>query len=283
MPKGTVIWIWNSDGVYKHDGEPQGVSFELERSPVKISDIPAKGKSIEITNEDIAAQAMIFFFGGFDSTSSLMCFTAYELAVNRDIQGRLRREVRDTWEECQGSLTFDAVSKMTYMDMVVSEVLRKWPNFVFTDRVCSKDYTIQANGPEENSVHLKKRSLYFITNLRFNDENKKKRHPYAYLPFGVGPRTCIGARFATIETKAIFFYILLHFEIVPVEETVIPVVASKKHFNLQPDGLKLGLLWRWVVCYERPGKSGKNAEIDSGVEPVNGKDELSETDRPNGK
>lgn len=79
----------------------------------------------ELTNLDIAAQAMIFFFAGFDSVSSVMSFMAYELAVNIVIQNRLRKEIEDTLEECKGIITYEALLKMKYMDMVVSGKVRK--------------------------------------------------------------------------------------------------------------------------------------------------------------
>lgn len=76
--------------------------------------------SREITNEDITAQAVIFFFAGFDSVSSLMTFAAYELAVNQDIQDKLRKEVLETFTACSGKVTYDVIANMKYMDMIVS-------------------------------------------------------------------------------------------------------------------------------------------------------------------
>lgn len=69
---------------------------------------------------DIAAQALIFFFAGFDSVTSAMAFVAYELAVNPEIQKKLRVEIEETNSECDGKLTYEALMRMKYMDMVVS-------------------------------------------------------------------------------------------------------------------------------------------------------------------
>jgi cytochrome P450 family 9 len=77
---------------------------------------------------------------------------------------------------------------------------------------------------------------------RFNDENKSKIIPYSYIPFGSGPRNCIGSRFALLETKVLFFHILLHFEIVPVAKTQIPLHLNRKSFTMTAEnGFWLGL------------------------------------------
>lgn len=75
-----------------------------------------------ISDIDVTAQALIFFFAGFESIASVLCFLTYELAVNPDIQERLREEVDETLVECKGKLTYDALMKMKYMDTVVSGV-----------------------------------------------------------------------------------------------------------------------------------------------------------------
>ncbi|XP_049819894.1 cytochrome P450 9e2-like [Aethina tumida] len=222
--------------------------------------IKPKSNLRELTDDDIAAQALIFFFAGFDTVSSLMCFMTYELGVNQDIQDRLREEVEETSNNCGGKLTYDGLMKMKYMDMVISETLRKWPSAAAVDRVCTKPYTIKPETPEENPVHLTIGSVLFIPIMgihrdpnnypepekfdpeRFNEENKNSIKPYTYLPFGLGPRNCIGSRFAIMEVKTVFFYILTHFKIVPVEKTVIPLKICKKTFNLHSEnGFWFGL------------------------------------------
>ena len=206
-----------------------------------------KIKKTEITDQDIISQALIFFFAGFDTVSTLMSFISYELAVNPDIQNRLIDEVDETLETCKGKLTYEALLGMKYMDMVVSETLRKWPNSIAVDRICTKPYTIEAKYPDEKPIHLEKNDVVWLPIFglhrdpqyypepehfdpeRFNDDNKANINPYTYLPFGSGPRNCIGSRFALLETKTLFFYILSHFGIVPVENTQMPLVLSKNN------------------------------------------------------
>ncbi|KAF7286470.1 hypothetical protein GWI33_005109 [Rhynchophorus ferrugineus] len=113
---------------------------------------------------------------------------------------------------------------------LILELLRKWPPFVAIDRVCTKPYTIQSERPEEVNVHLKPGDLLNIPYValhrnplfypnperfdpeRFNEENKSKLVTFTYMPFGTGPRICIGSRFAIVELKSLLFKLLLNFE-----------------------------------------------------------------------
>nr|AGF69215.1 cytochrome P450 CYP9Z20v3 [Dendroctonus valens] len=223
----------------------------VKETPVEL----ANNKQIgELTNLDIAAQAMIFFFAGFDAISTVMCFGTYELAVNQDVQDKLRKEILATHKANNGKLSYDSLLKMKYMDMVVSEMLRKWPAGPGIDRVTTKPYTIEPVRPGEKPVHLIPGDVLFLPTIglhrdpafypnpmkfdpeRFSDENKGNIIPYTYTPFGAGPRNCIGSRFALLEIKALFYHVLLNFKIEPTEKTLIPLVLCTKSFNSRAKG-----------------------------------------------
>jgi len=70
---------------------------------------------------------------------------------------------------------------------------------------------------------------------RFTAENKESRHPYAYLPFGLGPRSCIAMRFALMEGKAAVAHLVLNFKLSPGKRTHIPMKFTTKGF-LKPEG-----------------------------------------------
>ncbi|XP_017770242.1 PREDICTED: cytochrome P450 9e2-like [Nicrophorus vespilloides] len=214
---------------------------------------------ISISDLEITSQCLVFFLAGFESTSSMMCFTSYELAVNPDIQERIRKEI-ETVHRKFGKLTYEAIKELKYLDTVLNETIRKWPAAFLLDRLCVKEYTIEPEYPDEVPVHLKPGDVicfpvaglhhdpkYFpnpskFDPERFSDSNKDSIHPYTFLPFGVGPRSCIGYRFAMIKAKIMFFKLLSTFEIVVCDKTSVPLKISKIDLMLtSADGFWLGL------------------------------------------
>ena len=68
----------------------------------------------------LAAQAFVFYFGGFETSSTTMTFCLYELALQEDIQDRLREEIDVVLKKHDGKLTYEAIQEMEYLDKVVS-------------------------------------------------------------------------------------------------------------------------------------------------------------------
>ncbi|XP_029170205.1 cytochrome P450 9e2-like [Nylanderia fulva] len=206
-----------------------------------------------LTLEDIVSQAFIFFLAGFETSSILMCFAAHELAINQDIQDRLREEVLQHLGE-GNDISYESLSKMTYMDMVISETLRKYPPVIMTDRLCTQSSELPPPQPGYKSVIVESDIIMMIPVYalhhdpkyfpnpgkfdpeRFSEENKNNIVPYTYLPFGEGPRKCIGNRFALMETKILIARLLQKFILRKTEKTMDPVVFDKKDFNLKPEG-----------------------------------------------
>ena len=74
----------------------------------------------ELDDEDIVAQAVLFFLAGFDTASTLLCFTCYMIATHPEVHQKLQDEVDNTLEENEGKFTYETVNNMRYLDMVVS-------------------------------------------------------------------------------------------------------------------------------------------------------------------
>ncbi|XP_017068706.1 cytochrome P450 9b2-like [Drosophila eugracilis] len=204
------------------------------------------------TDDEIVAQCFIFFFAAFDNNSNLICITAYELLNNPEIQERLYQEIKETEEALNGgSLTYDTVQKMTYMDMVICETLRKWTLSPSIDRVCSKAYTL-TDGDGNKLFDFKKGDLVTIPIAglhgddryfpeprkydpeRFNEERKTEIVPFTYIPFGAGPRSCIANRFAQMQVKGMLYHLMLNFKIEASPRTIKDMWEEARSFSLTP-------------------------------------------------
>lgn len=82
-------------------------------------------------DDKLVAQAAIFFSAGFESSSSLMSFTLYELCFNREIQSRLRNEIKSVLAKNNGELTYETLQEMNYLDMVCAGM-----NFILYNSYC---------------------------------------------------------------------------------------------------------------------------------------------------
>ncbi|XP_058449767.1 probable cytochrome P450 9f2 [Malaya genurostris] len=204
------------------------------------------------TENELIAQCFIFFLAGFDTVSTAMTFLTYELITNPEVQNRLYKEIVETNESLKTApLSYEVLQKMEYMDMVVSEALRKWPPAIMFDRYCTKDYVYE-DGSGTRFVIEKNQTVWIPTFAihhdpkyypdpekfdpeRFNETNRTKINSATYLPFGIGPRNCIGSRLALMEVKLILYYLLKDFSLEPTEKTQIPLQLTKNMFLFQAE------------------------------------------------
>ncbi|XP_065080392.1 uncharacterized protein LOC135703195 [Ochlerotatus camptorhynchus] len=246
-------------GVLKHQQETAEASAGF--ATVEESDVGKTVISRAMTEPEFIAQCLIFFLAGLDTVSTAMVFMAYELAMNPDVQQKLSEEIAEANKQlARKPLTYDTLQKMKYMDMVVSESLRKWPVPVF-DRKCVRDYvvdddaglkfTIDAGACIWVPVHGIHRDPKYYPNPekfdpeRFSEENRANIDMTMYMPFGSGPRNCIGSRFALMEIKAIMYALLLNFSIERNEKTEVPLKLVKGFMALGVEnGLHLRLKLR---------------------------------------
>ncbi|PSN44032.1 putative cytochrome P450 6a14 [Blattella germanica] len=196
-----------------------------------------------ITMDEMAAQVFVFFVAGFETSSTTMSFCLYELALNHKIQTRLRIEIDTVLAKYDGKVTYEAIQEMTYLDKVISETLRKYPPVSFLARVCTKNYKIPDTNvtiDKDTEIVIPTQALHYdplyyydpqkFDPERFNEKVKNKRHNYVYLPFGEGPRLCIGMRFGLMQTKIGLVSLLTNYEFHICHKTVIPLVKDPKQF-----------------------------------------------------
>lgn len=81
--------------------------------------IDLRKKGAGLTLEEVTAQCFIFFLGGFETSSTTMTFTLYELAKNEEIQEKLREEILRILDKHEGKITYEGISEMKYLDQVI--------------------------------------------------------------------------------------------------------------------------------------------------------------------
>jgi len=163
-----------------------------------------------MTDRQVRDEVMTLLLAGHETTANLLTWTFYALARHPDVRARVEAEV-------DGALggrtpTVDDLPRLPYVAMVLDEVMRLWPPAYTTGRTALRDVEIGGHrlakgaGVLVNIYGIHRRPDYYPEPERFMParmapEAKKARPKGAYLPFGAGPRVCIGNHFALMEAQ----------------------------------------------------------------------------------
>ncbi|XP_037545765.1 cytochrome P450 3A40 [Nematolebias whitei] len=185
-----------------------------------------------LNDHEILSQSMIFLFAGYETTSSTLTFLAFNLATNPEVMKKLQEEIDATFPN-KAPIQYQALMEMEYLDSVINESLRLFPIAARLERVAKA--TVEINGlviPKNMVVLMPTWPMHRDPEVwpepekfkpeRFSKENKDKIDPYYYMPFGAGPRNCIGMRFALVMIKLAMVEILQQYSFSVCKETEIP-------------------------------------------------------------
>ncbi|XP_017487292.1 PREDICTED: cytochrome P450 6a2-like [Rhagoletis zephyria] len=204
-----------------------------------------------LTLEQITAQAFVFFIAGFETSSSTMGFALYELALNQEMQTKAREEIRTVLARHDGQFTYECMRDMKYLHQILCETLRKYSVASITMRKTLNDYRVP------NTKYVIEKGVIIVIPVdaihrdpeiypdpdrfdpaRFEPEAIAKRHPMAWLPFGEGPRNCIGLRFGKMQAMVGLALLLKHFKFSLAPRTKVPLEIKKEAFVLtSQDGI----------------------------------------------
>nr|KAF7416646.1 hypothetical protein H0235_011177 [Vespula pensylvanica] len=191
--------------------------------------IAASLKDNQFDEEGIREEVDTFVFAGYDTTAMALCFSLLLFAKHKDVQERIRNEVKTIIEKRDLKLTLSDIREFSYLERCLKESLRLYPSVNSITRYITQDlqlknYLIPAGTNCKISIHSVHRNSDLWPNPevfdpdRFLPENVAKRNPYSYIPFSAGPRNCIGQKYAMLELKVTIAYILHHFYLEPVDE-----------------------------------------------------------------
>ena len=196
----------------------------------RLNELNADKSTHNLSEEVIMAQGIAFFIAGYESSSITLSTICYNLAKNPEVQDRVYEDISKVTEENDGLISHDTTSQMSYLEATFEENLRIHPPVLSLDRECNKDtkigeLIIKKGVCVKFPVWAMHHSEDFFQDPetfrpeRFMKDTKEDFHQYAYLPFGGGPRKCIGLRFAMIEMKLALAKLLYRYRIVAVPET----------------------------------------------------------------
>ncbi|KAK0068699.1 cytochrome P450 3a7 [Biomphalaria pfeifferi] len=219
----------------KRDGTEGHINDFLDLMMIAEKENDTKERE-PLTRSEIHAQSLIFIFAGLESMSTVMSFTLFLLAAHPDC----RQRAQDELDEILGDQTpdYETVQGLHYLEMCINEAMRMVPPGFVLDRKCVESTDIDGvHFPKDMIVMIPVYAIHHDPDLwpdphtfmpeRFTEENKRSRHPYAFLPFGQGPRNCIGMRLAMLELKLTLATILQHFTPVTSAKTVYPFKLYK--------------------------------------------------------
>ncbi|KAI4486893.1 hypothetical protein M0802_012244 [Mischocyttarus mexicanus] len=165
---------------------------------------------------------------GHDTTAMALVFALSLFAKHQDVQQRVRDEVSKVMIEDDYKLTISDLQDFSYLDRCIKESLRLYPSVHIISRTLTSDlqldnYLVPADTICVVNIYSLHRNPRYWPNPnvfdpdRFLPENVKQHYPFSYIPFSVGPRNCIGQKFAMLEIKLIVAYILRNFYVEPVD------------------------------------------------------------------
>jgi cytochrome P450 len=190
----------------------------LVRALVAATD-PATG--LGLSDDEIRDELIVFMGAGHDTTATTMAYTLWQLGRHPDLQDRVRAEVDAIGDR---QLTPDDVGSLGYTVQALHEALRLCPPGAMNGRLAMRDIEVDGYRVKEGTFvtvgvyalqrdpRLWDRAGEFDPD-RFAPELAKRIDRWQYLPFGAGPRTCVGDHFAMLELALGVATIVQHNEI----------------------------------------------------------------------
>ncbi|KAH8238682.1 hypothetical protein KR038_000928, partial [Drosophila bunnanda] len=203
-----------------------------------------------LTMDEVLAQAFVFFIAGFETSSSTMGFALYELAKNPHIQDKARAEIEEILMQHDQKFSYELTKDLKFLDQIINETLRRYTIVPHLDRMAKKRFVVPGHPnfviEAGQSVIIPAFAIHHDPSIypdpyefrpeRFSPEETTNRPSVAWLPFGDGPRNCIGLRFGQMQARVGLSMLIKNFKFSICSKTPDPLVYDPKSFLLAIKG-----------------------------------------------
>lgn len=175
-----------------------------------------------MTDRQLVEESAILFAAGHETTANALTWICYLLGKHQEEVEKLRREHEAVLSGREPG--FEDLLRLEYTQRVIDEAMRLYPPAWITDRLCVEDCQY-----EDLPLPKGSRVVAYIWGIhrhpglwedpgafrpeRFRPELRKNYHSFAYMPFGGGPRLCIGNNFALMEMQLVLVKMLRRYDI----------------------------------------------------------------------
>ncbi len=175
-----------------------------------------------MSDELVLSESMQLLVAGHETSSNALSWVLYLLSTHPDCLGRVRKEFHSVLGDAP--LSFGDVPRFEFATQVILEALRLYPPFWMIDRMAvGDDHVGDLDIPRGSTVivfvhgaHHAQRSWPNPESFdpeRFAKANEKLHTPFTHLPFGAGPRGCIGGNYATLQILMILSELLRRYDL----------------------------------------------------------------------
>ncbi|KAK6922216.1 Cytochrome P450 [Dillenia turbinata] len=178
-----------------------------------------------ISIEDLVDECKTFYIAGQETTTTLLSWTVLLLAIHDDWQEKARKEVLELFG--QENPNSDGIARLKMMNMIINESLRLYPPVISLPRKTRREARVgKLIFPADLNFSIPVLALHHDPKIwgadalvfkpeRFSEGVAKatNNNIFAFLPFGLGPRNCVGSSFAVMEAKVALSMILQRYSI----------------------------------------------------------------------